>query len=306
MTGPMTAAAARASVMVRTLDSERTLTACLESLRTQTIEPEIVVVDSGSTDDTLSIAERLADRTIRIARESFSYGGALNRGAAIASAPVHFALSSHCVLPRRDWIERSLLHYERPDVAATNGQISRPDGTPLLEPLVLTAETPQPNPLWGFSNHASSWRADVWRREPFDDTLIAAEDFEWSDRVLAQGFVIVFDPALTVPGHHLKAQGPLALYRRSRREWLGAAVSRQIEPPTARDAVIEWWSKHPPDTKRHRQWASPYRLAKIAGRYTAGRTMRRKVRRGEPIGRITPRALSGSGRPRKTTPEQPE
>ena len=88
--------------------------------------------------------------------------------------------------------------------------------------------------------------------------------------MLARGFVIVFDPALTVPGDHVKAQGPLALFHRSRRELLGAAACRRVEPPTAREAVAEWWSKHPPATKRHRQWLSPYRLAVIAGRYTAG------------------------------------
>ncbi len=287
MTAGMTAPAPRASVVVRTLDSAPTLRDCLESLRAQTIAPEIVVVDSGSTDGTLAIAEHLADRTVRIARASFSYGRALNRGAAIARAPIHFALSSHCVLPRRDWIERSLRHYERPRVVATNGQRTRPDGSLLLDELLVTADTPLPNPLWGFSNHASSWRADIWRREPFDETLIASEDVEWSDRVLALGFAIVFDPVLTVPGHHLKEQGPLALYRRNRRELLGVAACRHVEAPSAREAVVEWWSKHPPGTKRHRQWLSPYRLAMIAGRYTAGRTMRRRARRGEPIGRIT-------------------
>ena len=44
-------------------------------------------------------------------------------------------------------------------------------------------------------------------------------------------------------------------------------------------------AKHPPGTKRHRQLLSPYRAAMIAGRYTAGRTIRRRARRGEPIGR---------------------
>ena len=41
-----------------------------------------------------------------------------NFGADAASAPIHFALSSHCHLPRKDYIERSLRFYERSDVAA--------------------------------------------------------------------------------------------------------------------------------------------------------------------------------------------
>ena len=291
------AAAPRASVVVRTLNSARTLTACLEAIRSQTIAPEIVVVDSGSTDDTLAVAARLADRIVHIARPSFSYGGALNRGAATACAPIHFAVSSHCVLPRRDWIERSLRHYERADVAATNGQLTRPDGSPLRGELVVTRDTPMPNPLWGFSNHASSWRAEIWREEPFDETLIASEDFEWSDRVLARGLSIVFDQALLVPGDHLRAQGPRGLYRRSRRELLGTAAFRHVEPPTAGAALAEWWHGHPPATARHRQLLSPYRAADIAGRYGAGVTARRRARRGEPIGRrpLRPAAAAADG-----------
>ena len=269
----MSVAGARASVLVRTFNSASTLTACLESLRSQTVTPEIIVVDSGSTDGTLAIANRMADRIVHVPDRPFSYGRALNRGAAVATAPVHFAVSSHCSIPGRDWIERSLRHYDNPDVAATNGQQALPDGSPLEHVFYLRGDTDLPNPFWGFSNHASSWRADIWRHEPFNESLVASEDFEWSDRVRALGFAIVFDPALTIPGDHRTAQGPVALYRRSYREFLGTAACRRIEPPTLRRSLMEWWSEHPPDTKRHRQWLSPYRMAVIGGRYMAGRSL---------------------------------
>ncbi len=269
----MSLAGARASVLVRTFNSAATLTACLESLRSQTVTPEIIVVDSGSTDGTLAIANRMADRIVHVPDRPFSYGRALNRGAAVATAPVHFALSSHCSIPGRDWIERSLRHYENPDVAATNGQQTLPDGSPLEHVFYLRGDTDLPNPFWGFSNHASSWRADIWRDEPFNESLVASEDFEWSDRVRALGFAIVFDPALTIPGDHRTAQGPVALYRRSYREFLGTAACRRIEPSTLRRSLMEWWSEHPPDTKPHRQRLSPYRIAVIAARYMAGRSL---------------------------------
>jgi rhamnosyltransferase len=267
---------ARASVVVRTFNSAATLGECLQSLRNQTVRPEIIVVDSGSSDGTLAIADRMADRILPLPDRPFSYGRALNRGAALATAPVHFAVSSHCLIPRPDWIELSLRHYERPDVAATNGQQTLPDGSPLRDVFYLRGTGELPNPLWGFSNHASSWRADIWRREPFNDALIASEDFEWSDRVRALGFAIVFDPALTVPGHHRTAQGPRALYRRTYRELLGTAACRRVQPPTLRRSLREWWSEHPAGTKPHRQRLSPYRIAAIGGRYMAGLSLRTK------------------------------
>jgi rhamnosyltransferase len=291
----LTVTTPKASVVVRTFNSETTLAACLESLISQTIQPEIIVVDSGSSDGTLSIALRLADRLVRIPRESFSYGGALNRGAEIAAAPVHFAVSSHCVVPRSDWIERALRHYERPDVAGTNGQVTDPQGSPLRKTLFLVANTPTPNPLWGFSNHASSWRADVWRRERFDETLIASEDFEWSDRVLALGFTIVFDPDLTVLPHHYRTQGVISLYRRSKRELLGTAACRPVQPPTLRDALAEWWTGSPAATNRWRQRLSPYRVAVINGRYVAGHKLRRAPAR-RSIGDTVPEGGRVTGR----------
>jgi rhamnosyltransferase len=268
-----------ASVIVRTLDCERTLAGCLASLRRQTVRPEIIVVDSGSSDRTLEIARLMADRVLELPPRSFSYGRALNVGAAAAGAPVHFALSSHCLAARADWIERSLAHYRRPEVAATNGQRTRPDGSPLREVLRLTAETPVPDPFWGFSNHASSWRAEVWRQHRFDETLPASEDFEWSDRVVAAGHTIVFDPALTISGEHRTRQGPLALYRRSVREFVGTARCRPVEPPTLCSSLASWWREHPPQTRRHRQLLSPYRMAVICGRYVGGRRVARERRR---------------------------
>ena len=115
MSGP------RASVVVRAKDEARDIERTFKALRRQTVPVEIVVVDSGSTDGTVEIAKRWCDRLIEIPAESFTYGYSANLGAEAASAPFCFSLSAHCAPLGDDWVERSLRHYAREDVAATNG-----------------------------------------------------------------------------------------------------------------------------------------------------------------------------------------
>ena len=185
----------QASVIIRAKDKADTIGLTLRALRGQTRAVEIVVVDSGSTDGTLEIARRWADRVVEIPAESFSYGRALNIGAAVSSGSVHFALSAHCVPKRADWVEHSLSLYDDDRIAATNQARVTPRGEPILDRYIQTRDDALRHPGWGFSNHAASWRADVWAALPFREDLPACEDKEWSWRVLAAGWGIAYCPA---------------------------------------------------------------------------------------------------------------
>src|SRR2546430_14595095 len=155
----MSVASPRASVIIRTKDSARTLPGALASVRAQTVACEVVVVDSGSRDATLSIARAGADRVMQLPAERFSFGRALNVGAGAAGAPIHFALSSHSMPPDEHWIERSLAKYDRAGVAATNGALRAPGSSrPLTATFFQTLADASRYPFWGFSNTGSSWR----------------------------------------------------------------------------------------------------------------------------------------------------
>jgi rhamnosyltransferase len=260
----------RASVIVRTKDKERSLEAALRSLRRQTVEPEIILVDSGSRDRTLEIGRRYSNKLLEIPEEDFSYGRALNVGAAAASAPVHFALSAHCQLRAADWIERSLELYRRSDVAGTCGMATPVPGRPAEGVFYQNADHIHRHPLWGFSNHASSWRAEVWREFPFDEELPAAEDKEWAIRVLDTGWVLAFDPTLDVSADHRFAAGVLEYFRRRLRDYRAVASFVDLPPYRMRDLVTEWWAVLPDGHRsRMRIRLSPWHLSDCVARYAA-------------------------------------
>jgi len=268
---------ASASAIVRCRDKADTLERALESLRRQTADVEIVVVDSGSRDGSLEIARRHCDQLIEIPPESFTFGHALNVGAQAASAPFHFALSAHCYVERDDWIERGLRHYEREDVGGVMGWHALPDGSPLEGVFHQTAEHARAHPFWGFSNHASSWRASVWEKHHFHETLWAAEDREWAFRVLDDGWVIAFDPHLVVGMTHVWRSGLREYYRRQRGSARAICSFAELPPYGLRDVLRDWWKRFP--DRRHSATLyrlDPRRMAGLAGKYAGYRQAQRE------------------------------
>jgi rhamnosyltransferase len=270
---------AAATAIVRCRDKADELERALESLRRQTVRPEIVVVDSGSRDGSLEVARRLGDQLIEIPPESFTFGYALNVGARAATAPVHLALSAHCCLQREDWVELALGHYEQENVAGVTGYHSLPDGSTLTQPFHQDAAHARAHPFWGFSNHASSWRASAWEEHPFNEGLGAAEDREWAFRMLDAGWRIVVDPRLHVDLSHVWRSGLRELYFRQRGSAQAIASFAGMPPYGVGDCVREWWSDMP--DQRHSRLLyrlDPRRMVNLAAKYAG---IRRAGRGGE-------------------------
>lgn len=257
-------------MIVRARNEERTLELALQSLRRQSVSLELIVVDSGSTDRTPDIARRVADRVIDIPAGSFTYGRALNIGARAATARFHFALSAHCAVERADWIERSLAHYRRDDVAATNG-LQAGEATSAV--FYQDAAHARANPYAGFSNHASSWRASVWERFPFDEQLEYAEDKEWALRVLDAGWVIAFDPALDVDLSHVWRGGLVDHYRRRKKAARAIGTFNRLPPYGLRECLQEWWADSDDRRPAWRRRLNPVRTAGLIGKYEGSRTV---------------------------------
>jgi rhamnosyltransferase len=266
-----------ASVVVRAQDSTGHLEQLLPMLRRQTVNAELVVVDSGSRDGSQALAQRLADCVIELEPGSYSPGRSLNVGAARAAGEVIFALSSHCRPPDESWIERALGHYGRPDVAATNGSPNGPDGSPFGGVFYQDAVHARSHPEWGFSNHASSWRASVWAEHRFDEEVTTAEDRLWAIEVTTAGWVIAFDPSLWVEPEHRWKNGARNFMRRERRELIVIGSHAPLPPYSGRLLMHDWWTRLPEDrhSSAFHRFVNYKRAAGLLGKYLGHREARR-------------------------------
>jgi len=268
-----------ASVVVRSKDKQATIERTLRALRDQTVAAQIIVVDSGSTDRTVEIARSFDAEVIEIPASAFSYGGALNIGARHANGDIVFALSAHSAPPTDRWIEWSLEAYQDPNVAITLGHFLGPAGAPIAAATAVYAADLDLNHhvTWGMSNHASSWRREVWEQFPFDETLRASEDKEFMWRALGAGYALVVDPRLAVDVQHRWDEGAKALYRRTFKEYAAIAELVDFDPPGPWQTVDKWWTKlYASNRPKWQRRLSPKRNAELVGEFFGSRAGARK------------------------------
>jgi glycosyltransferase involved in cell wall biosynthesis len=198
----------RASIVIRTKNESRRLGWCLCQVHRQRVRDiEVIVVDSGSTDATLAIAERFQSRIVQIAPERFTYGHALNVGADAARAPIIVSLSGHSIPRDEHWLGNLLRRFDDPWVAgAYSRQVCYPHCPPYEWLFVHSFPGHAIRVPWlsdlMFNNAAAAVRRDLWERAPFDETLPACEDHAWLLDYQAQGFKIRFAPDSVVIHSH--------------------------------------------------------------------------------------------------------
>jgi GT2 family glycosyltransferase len=121
----------KVAVNIVTFNSERDITACLESLTKQTYRDfRIHVLDNASTDNTLS---ELANADLDLVRSPSNTGFAKAHNDLIRSYPADYVLilNPDTVL-RPDFLERIVAALEaRPDAASATGKLLRLDGATL-------------------------------------------------------------------------------------------------------------------------------------------------------------------------------
>jgi rhamnosyltransferase len=257
-------------VVVRARDEAARVGATLDALAAQTLPHELIVVDSGSSDATPELARAAGAAVLAVAPEDFSFGGALNLGAARARAEVVVALSADAVPPDAGWLERMAAHFEDPAVACAYGERTDEAFRELRAPVRQDAARLAAYPFWGYSNSAGGFRSSLWRERPFREDMPGTEDREWSQWALRRGHVCVIDPALVVEHDHSR-DSLRACAHRYEREWRGFSMFLELEPYPARAALREWWVDRGGHRSRARARLDPRRMARLYGKWRGRR-----------------------------------
>jgi glycosyltransferase involved in cell wall biosynthesis len=181
------------SLIIRCFNEELHIGKLLAGVMEQTVKDvEIVLVDSGSTDATLSIASRYPVKILNIAPKDFSFGRALNVGCNDATGEFLVMASAHVYPVYKDWLEKLLAPFKDKDVALVYGKQRGPEGARFSEQQIYKKWFPdgaffaEDHP---FCNNANSAvRAELWKEMPFDEELTGLEDLDWAKRAIEEGY----------------------------------------------------------------------------------------------------------------------
>jgi glycosyltransferase involved in cell wall biosynthesis len=211
----------RVSIIIRAFNEERHLGALLEAISRQYYKDfEIILVDSGSTDRTLSIAACYSVNILHIKPEDFTFGRSLNLGLRAAAGELAVLASAHILPLHEDWLRNLIAPFVDPKVAIAYGKQRGGDRSRFSEsqhfirwfPDVSDFDQKRP-----YCNNANlALQLSVWEAQPFDESLTGLEDLAWASALQERGYKFAYVAEAGVA--HLHDETSAQIVNRHRRE----------------------------------------------------------------------------------------
>ncbi|MCZ2128049.1 MAG: glycosyltransferase family 2 protein [Anaerolineales bacterium] len=220
------------SLVVRAYNEEKHIGRLLEGARRQTVaDAEIILVDSGSTDATVAVAESYGAKVVRIPSAEFTFGRSLNFGVRAATRELIVIASAHVYPVYPDWLETLLRPFQDESVALVYGKQRGYEKSKYSEIQIFHQWFPDasdPRQATAFCNNANAAiRKSLWEKHKYDETLTGLEDLAWAKWAQAQGGAIVYAAEAEIV--HVHNETPRGVFNRYRRE---AMALRRIYPET--------------------------------------------------------------------------
>lgn len=227
------------SIIIRSFNEEKHIGRLMEGIRKQSnyASIEVILVDSGSTDNTVNIARKCGARIVNIRPEDFSFGRAINVGCEAAQGKFLLFASAHVYPLYTDWVEKMLAPFKNDKVALVYGRQVGNELTKYSEhqlfkkwfPLVSNYAQSIP-----FCNNANAVvRKELWEKQPYDEQLTGLEDLDWATKIQAKDYMIAYEAF--APIVHVHEETPSRIKNRYRRE---AIALKNIYP----NEKFSFWS----------------------------------------------------------------
>lgn len=218
------------SVVIRAYNEEEHIGRLLTGILEQSMPtPQIILVDSGSTDATLAIASRYPVEIVHIQPQEFTFGRSLNLGIERVTADLVVMASAHVYPVYPDWLELLLKPFSDPQIALTYGKQRGGLTSKYSEHQLFRRWYPdqsngrQTHPFCNNANAAI--RRQVWEQHPYDELLSGLEDLSWARWAQEQNYGIAYAAEAEVI--HVHNETWRGIYNRYRRE---AMAFKQIYP----------------------------------------------------------------------------
>ncbi len=221
-----------ASIVIRTFNEAQHLSDLLQMITAQKqrkTEYETVIVDSGSTDNTLAIAENFNARIVSINKDEFTFGRSLNYGCKMARGDYLVFVSGHCIPKNDDWLEQLLMPLRNNDIAYSYGRQIGKGESRYSECQLFRKYFPEVSliPQKGFfcNNANAALKKEVWRKHSFNEELTGLEDMDLGRRLVNAGYGLAY--VAEAPVYHLHDESWHKVRMRFQRE---AVALRHIMP----------------------------------------------------------------------------
>ncbi|PIN92971.1 hypothetical protein COU54_04820 [Candidatus Pacearchaeota archaeon CG10_big_fil_rev_8_21_14_0_10_31_24] len=230
------------SIIIRTLNEERHLGNLLNALKNQDYQDyEIIIVDSGSTDRTLEVANEFSAQIIKIESRDFTFGYALNVGCKVSNGKYLVFVSAHVLPVNNQWLSNLIYPFQNSKIAMVYGRQMGDDNSKFSERMDLKRlfrdSAIDSGITLDYANNANSAiRSDLWKKNMFDEYLFGLEDIDWARAVIKMGHIIHYEPTAVV--YHIHQEEWYQVFNRYRREAIAAVRIGLKHPPQAKKNIL--------------------------------------------------------------------
>ena len=220
------------SVVIRTLNEATYLDELLQVIDSQIkddFDVEVVIIDSGSTDGSLSIAESHGCRITFITKEQFTFGRSLNMGSDFAKGDILVYVSGHCIPTENTWLIKLIKPIRDSIAGYTYGRQIGRDTTKYSEEKIFEKYFPFESKTTqnGFfcNNANSAIDRKIWSEYKFDEQVTGLEDMELAKRYCDQKGKVAYVAEACV--YHIHNE----TWRQTRRRYEREAIALQLIMP---------------------------------------------------------------------------